>query len=495
MEDQASFNPLAVAMLMVTAYLTWSLPRRFAICPLLVMTCLMPLGQDLELFGLHFHLFRILLLIGMVRVVAKGEAARLKFAHMDKLFIWWIMISVLFGTMSKPSVELLVNRFGDAYNAAGCYFFVRCIIVSFEDIVTSICTLALVSMPVAAFMLVEKTTAHNLLSVFGGVPEITAVRDGHLRCQGAFRHPILAGVYGATQIPFFIALWFYQPQSRRLAIAALVSSLIIVITASSSGALMALFAGGCGMVMWKHRKYMRLIRRLTVVTILMLALIMNAPVWYLIAKLSDLTGGGGWHRAYLIDQAVAHFDEWWLFGTTYTAHWGPAGEVIAADPNMMDITNRYIMEGVKGGMLKLIFFVAIIVGCFKIVGRRIRTEALGNPNRLLIWAMGVSLFAHCLSFLSVDYFDQIIVLWYWLLGVIVCIGCISDKKPPPLGTEESEAENTLFESSKFQNQFSGNAIDVPTSRDQTTACEMLVLNGKASIKAGRLMLPENIYVC
>ena len=29
------------------------------------MTCLMPLGQELVLFGFHFYLFRILLLVGV----------------------------------------------------------------------------------------------------------------------------------------------------------------------------------------------------------------------------------------------------------------------------------------------------------------------------------------------------------------------------------------------------------------------------------------------
>jgi hypothetical protein len=105
-----------------------------------------------------------------------------------------------------------------------------------------------------------------------------------------------------------------------------------------------------------------------------LALMMNAPVWYLSAKLSEAMGGSGWHRAYLIDQWVAHFGEWWLFGTTYTAHWGPAGETIPGDPNMMDITNHFVMEAVKGGLLKLLLFVAMLVGCFKVIGRRLHLK-------------------------------------------------------------------------------------------------------------------------
>src|ERR1043166_4423958 len=283
-QDASNFNPIAVGLLLVLACLTWSLPRRLAICPLLIMTCLLPLGQDFVVAGLHFQFFRILLLVGMARIVLKGEAAQIEWCGVDKIFAWWAAVSVILGALSKPSTELLVNRLGDFYNAVGCYVFVRCLITDFEVVVLSVRTLAMLSLPVAALMIVEKTTTHNLLSVFGGVPEITFVRDGHLRCQGAFRHPILAGTFGATQVPLFAALWFYSREHRWLALLGMVSGLIIVFTASTSGALMALFVGMGGLALWKWRDHMRLIRRVSVVALIGLTLVMNAPVWYLFAR-------------------------------------------------------------------------------------------------------------------------------------------------------------------------------------------------------------------
>lgn len=327
LEDASNINSLALIALLAAVYLIWSLPRRQAVCPILAMTCLMPLGQNLVIFGLHFYLFRILLLVGILRVLFKQEARQLVMTRMDKIFVWWVAVSIVFGTLTKPSMELFVNRLGDAYNAFACYFLMRCLLVDFEDLVTSVRTLAWLSLPVAALMLVEKLTGHNWFSAFGGVPEMTYMREGHLRCQGAFRHPILAGTFGATQFPLFVALWFYRPQYRRLALMATVCSMIIVGTASSSGALMALAAGMAGMALWKWKAHMRLVRRGAVVLILLLAVAMNAPVWYLFDRLSGVIGGTGWFRSFLIDQTISHFDEWWLFGTTYTAHWAPAGEV------------------------------------------------------------------------------------------------------------------------------------------------------------------------
>lgn len=235
-QETSNVNSLALIGLLVSVYLLWTLPRRFAVCPILAMVCLMPLGQELILFGLHFYLFRILLLVGVLRVLFKHEARQLVMTSIDKIFIWWIAVSIIFGTLAKPSTQLFVNRLGDAYNAFGCYILMRCLLVDFKDLLTSVRTLAWLSLPVAALMLVEKTTGHNYFSVFGGVPEITAIRGDHLRCQAAFRHPILAGTFGATQIPFFIALWFYRPRYRLVALAAAASSLVIVVAASSSGA-------------------------------------------------------------------------------------------------------------------------------------------------------------------------------------------------------------------------------------------------------------------
>jgi hypothetical protein len=419
--QSTDLTPLAAVILLAMVSLTCVLPRRFAFCPLLILTCLMPLGQEIVLFDLHFPLFRVVLLVGVLRVILKGEAAQLKSTRLDKLFAWWVLVSVVFGSLSKPSMELFVNRMGDAYTAVGAYYFFRCVIVDFEDIVTSVRTLALASLPLAACMSVESNTGHNPFAVFGGVPPVSFLREGHVRCQGAFRQCILAGTFGATLFPLCVALWFYRPQYRRLAIVALAASLVITVTARSSGALIALAAGTSGLMFWKWRGYLRMIRWGVVIGILGLSLVMKAPVWYLLAKLSSVTGGGGWHRAWLISQAIDHFGQWWLFGTTYTANWGPAGEVIAADPNMMDITNQFVEEGVKGGILTLGLFVAIIVVCFNGIGRLLRAEVAEWPISFFIWTLGVTLFAHCLSFISVTYFDQIIVIWYWLLAAICLV--------------------------------------------------------------------------
>jgi hypothetical protein len=220
-----------------------------------------------------------------------------------------------------------------------------------------------------------------------------------------------------TLLPLFVGLSFLGGKNRLPALVGIVSGIFIIVTSRSSGALLAMGTVVLGFALWRLRTKMRLLRIGAVLTILLLALVMKAPVWYLIGRLSGIVGGTGWHRSYLIDQFVYHFNEWWFAGTTYTAHWAPGGQVLEVDPNNMDITNQYVKEGVDGGLAKLALFIAMIVVSYKTVGSAIR-RANSFAARFFIWSIGICLSAHCVSFLSISYFDQIVVMWYWLLAVI-----------------------------------------------------------------------------
>jgi hypothetical protein len=133
-----------------------------------------------------------------------------------------------------------------------------------------------------------------------------------------------------------------------------------------------------------------------------------------------MIGGSGWYRSYLIDQAINHFNEWWLMGTKNTAAWMPfalENDIFGAKA---DITNQFIGEGVNGGLLTLILFIMVIVYSFRTVGYSLKKyENNSFKEKITVWALGAALFAHVMSFFSVAYFDQIIVYWFLLLAAIV----------------------------------------------------------------------------
>jgi hypothetical protein len=280
--------------------------------------------------------------------------------------------------------------------------------------------LAVLIVPLAILMFIEYKTGRNLFSFFGGVPELSYIRKGRMRCQGPFLHPILAGTFGATLAPMFFCLWFQSDRGKIFALTGVISATIIMLTSNSSGPLMAFASGIVWFMMWPMRYRMKSIKWAIIGLFITLHVIMKAPVWYLMGRISSITGGTGWHRGDLIDAAISHFNEWWLIGTNYTKNWLLNDTL--EDPNMVDITNQYIYEGVNGGIFRLILFVMIISTCFRIIWVVVNENPEEtSEEKIIVWGMAGALVSHVVSFLSVSYFDQSAIYWYLLLALISTI--------------------------------------------------------------------------
>jgi hypothetical protein len=411
-------NFLGALVTILMGFLMVTVPRRYALLPLIIVTCYVTIGQGISIVGLNFTMMRVMIFLGWTRLILQGELEFPKLNVIDKTFIWWVAASIVIYVLKRSSAEDLVNRLGFAYNAVGLYFLCRILIQDMDDIVNIVKMLSIVIFPLAVMMLFEKLSGgNNPFFIFGGVPSISEIRNGSVRCQGSFRHPILAGTFGATLIPYFLALWFQGTKFRVKAVIGFVSATIITVTSSSSGPLISYAFGLIGMAMWAFKTKMRIIRWGIVIGLVTLQFVMKAPIWFLISRVGGIIGGGGYHRSELIDQAIQNFDEWWLAGATYTAHWMPTALAIA--PESSDITNQYISEGVNGGIIKMGLFIAIIIQCFRGVGGAVRAlESRLIHERILVWSLGAALLAHVAGYLSVTYFDQIIVSWYLLLAMI-----------------------------------------------------------------------------
>ena len=426
-------NEIVLISIFLLGIITLLLPRRYAFIPIIISACYLTLGQRIIIATADFTMLRIILLFCWIRIILRGEISTIKLNTIDKALILYIISAIITYTFLWNTTAALINRLGFAYDAIGLYFFFRILIRDFDDVELLLKTLAIIIVPLAGLMLVEKVTGRNLFYIFGGVSMFSEIREGSVRCQGAFSHPILAGTFGATSIPFFIALWFRDEGSKTLAIPGFIAATIIAVTPASSGPAIAYLLAIIGMLMWRFREHMRAIRWGLLFSLIALHMVMKAPVWFLIGRLGHLIGGGGWHRSELIDTFIRHFSEWWLIGTTHTRHWMPTG--VTYSPDQTDLTNQFIRVGVDGGMVTLILFTAVIVFCFRGVGQTLKA-AKDEPfaTRIILWAMGAALVAHIASFMSVRYFDQIILFWYLLLALISTISSLF-KDPGSLSTE------------------------------------------------------------
>jgi hypothetical protein len=415
-----TINPFAFTFMLLMGLLIITLPRKFVITPFIICTLFMTMGQRLIIMDFNFTILRILLAIGWLRVIIRRDIIPVNLNILDKVIIWWGLTAVITGLlldMGTNNFDNLQHRSGQIYTILGLYFLFKLYINDVNDIRRIMKTLTMLIIPLALIFLVERISGKNIFYIFGAVPEMTAIRDGRMRCQGPFAHPILAGTLGATLMPLCVMLWFDKGKNKFISLMGTVSTTVIMITSASSGPLLAYLSALLALFAWPLRNRMRFIRWSFLLSLITLHMLMKAPVWYLIGRISNITGGTGWGRAELIDIAIKHLNEWWLIGTTNTSHWDTVG--VLPNPNMMDITNQYILEGVYGGLGRMIFFIMIIVVGFRGIGNAMNAwKSEPASAQFLFWSLGASLFAHVLSFISVAYFDQLILVYCLLLAMI-----------------------------------------------------------------------------
>jgi hypothetical protein len=409
-----TLNGFATTFLIINILASFLLPRKWALLPVLVGACYMARGQGIEIFGFSFTVLRLLLAVGFARAIFLGEIQSYKICSMDKLMIGFsacILFSCIF---HKDIASALVFRSGLVYDSCGVYFLTRIFLQSLPDIVAFCRITAILLLPISLLMLNEHNTGINIFSVFGGIAEQPSIREGRIRAQGPFAHAILAGTVGGVCLPLMIAIW---QRHRISAIVGVFACLTMVFACASSGPIMSAMAGIGALCLWRYRSRMKIIRWLSAFAYIGLDFYMKDPAYYILARI-DLAGGStGWHRAYLIDMAFKHIDEWWLGGTDYTRHWMPTG--VSWSEDHADITNHYLRFGTIGGLPLMMLLIGIFVRGFSYVGQTLmRLTESSSEFCFLVWALGASLFAHAATCTSVSYFDQSSIFLYLILSAI-----------------------------------------------------------------------------
>ena len=430
-------TPAAVIFTVLTALYLLKSSRDWAPLPLLIGASYMTLGQEVLIGPFHFSVLRILIAVGFIRVMLKGEKIVGGWKSLDSIMMLWGIWAIASSAFHKDFSSALISHLGLTYDCLGLYFLLRVFVQDLEGVSKMAKVLIILLTPVALEMIVEHWQGKNAFAAFGGVPEESEIRGGRIRAQGPFGHSILAGTVGAVCWPMALVLW---RQNRRLALTGLIVTFSIVWASSSSGPIMTSLIILFGLCLWPARGQTRLIRIAALGAILLLNLLMNAPVYYLISKI-DLTGNStGWHRAALIEAAINHFNEWWLGGTDYTRHWMPTGVPWTQDHT--DITNHYIKMGVIGGFPLMLLFIGGLWSAFAAIGRALAVNTdMSSEQQFRIWILGAILFGHAATFLSVSYFDQTIIFVYMTLAIIGSLSTASvlksiDESEPSQPSEE-----------------------------------------------------------
>ncbi len=409
-------HPLVGVVVLATIALIFLLPRKYVLVPLLSTAILVPFGQVVVVGGIHFTVYRILVLFGLVRLMTTRPTPGMSrlaggLNGIDRVFVLWAVFLAIVFSVEWMDMQAVIRSLGTLLDAVGGYLVLRFLIHDMEDIQRAIKVFAIVAVVLAVCMTNEQLTHTNVFGLLGGTPVSVAVRDGQARSCGPFEVYITAGVFGATLVPLFVWLW-KGAQSRMLAAFGIIASTIITLTSSSSTPQLAYVAGIISLCFWPLRQHMRAFRWTLVLLLTGLHLAMKAPVWALIARI-DLTGSSsGYHRFMLVDSCIGHFSDWWLLGFKNYDEWGW---------DMWDLSNQYVAYALTGGLVTLALFIAVICKAFGLLGRA-RRLADDNAEGWFFWCLCAALVSHVVSYFGVLYFDQMQFVWFALLAIISAAG-------------------------------------------------------------------------
>jgi hypothetical protein len=407
----STMSPIALGAMLLAMVLIATLPRKWVIVPFLAFIFLVPLDEQFYVAGFHLFASRLVILCGCLRFLFKSRSTPSMFAGgftaIDKVFFFWAFCRALAFVLLYRVGGAVVNQVGFLWDVLGGYFLARCLIRDVDDIRRVAKTFVFIAVIMAGCMLYEHYSVKNVFALLMGGRVLPNIRNGNVRCRGVFEQEIIASTFGGTLVPFFLWLWI-GAKARVAAVLGLISSVIITITASSSTGISAALIAVAGLCLWPLREHMRKIRWGMVAMIAGLALVMNAPVWFILARVDFVGGSTGWDRANLIDQCVRHFSSWWLVGTGDNDTWGFF---------TWDLCNQFVAEAVQGGLATLILFLVLITRCFQRLGIA-RRLSRNRKQQWLLWTIGCILCGHLGGFFGISYFDQMKYWWFATLAMI-----------------------------------------------------------------------------
>jgi hypothetical protein len=333
-------HPLAFLATMAAGAAMVGVRRSQAILPLTLVACLIPGAQRLVVGTLDFNMIRILILFGWLRVFARGELRPLRLNEIDVAFIAWITAEAAYAIRGGPWVRGQRLR-----------LFAHSVYFLFTLLHPQTRCARRATWPGArrgGARRVRWATGRNIFAVFGGVP---AHHDSRwqLRCQRSRTRSWL-GASGDPRADLRRHVAPFPPW-RQVALLGAVSGIVIAVSSASSGPALSVLVGFLAFALWPLRRNLRALRWGLLLGATVIHFAREKPVWHLIARMSNLMGGEGYHRYSLIDAFIHRWREWWLVGTGSTAHWGPI---------LWDTTNQYVAEGVSGGIVTLVAFVTLL---------------------------------------------------------------------------------------------------------------------------------------
>ena len=435
-------NPISAIILVALCLMICGGSRRRALLVLFAGALYVPQSEGIHLLSLNLFSTRLLELALLARVISRREWSSFTLNAVDRAFLWLYIFSTVVFLLRSPDGQ--VFQVGVAVDAFIVYFCCRVLIDTPENFRWLLRSFVLLLIPFVLMVIIERARGDSPLAFIGWGSSGAWLRDGKVRCFASFRHPSLLGTVGVGFIPILIGIAFNR-EDRRRAVLGIALCLIVVWATNSGGPISGVAFGCVAWLCWRFRRRMRAVRWGIVGFIAMAAILMKAPVWYLIARVSEFTGGDGWHRSYLMDVSFQHLGQWWFIGM-------PVDDTVDWFPYMLmatggaDITNEFISFGLTAGLGAVALFILVLTRAFTALGKALQAVRDASPQpadaEYLLWGLGAMLAAHIVNWFGITYFDQTYVLWFAQLAAISTLSDWYIKKSFEPASETEEEKTT-----------------------------------------------------
>ena len=362
--------------------------------------------------------------------------------HIRSQFIWSRLDTVIalsmvvyfvipLFTFSLPFSEVLENRGGFLMDTWFAYLVTRFIITDRAKLITVIKCASIALVPLAILGVIECITHWQPFAPLRrfspwyheGQIIVSRSRFGLARALGPFSHAILFGCCFGIFLPFIYYLRHEKGPWRTWAYVISAIAFVGALSCVSSGGwIMASTVVFC-LALEKHKIWAKRLLILFLLLCIFTGIASNRPFYHVIVTRLNPVAGAGWHRAKLIDLAIERFDEWWFTG--YGGEdpgWGPVLGMAHTD-----LTNEFILAGVRYGVLGVIALCVVVVTAFRNVlytYRRTKDPRLKS----LCWSLGSLLLTTIVTWMSVSFFGQMMPLIYFVYGIIGSCFCFERMK-------------------------------------------------------------------
>ena len=321
--------------------------------------------------------------------------------------------------ISVPLSIAVENRAGFLMDAWFAYLVARFCITNERELVGFIKWVAVLLAPLAILGVLESVTGWRGFAMLSrNSPAFTyltgyGTRLGFFRAMGPFSHPILFGCGFAMFLPLIYYLRHEKGNWRFWGYVLACAVACGALSSMSSGPWVIVIVVIFCIAMEKMRRWCKPILIFVVVSCIFTELISNRHFYYVFASHANLMGGASWHRAKLIDVAIAHFSDWWLLG--YGMREPGWGHYFGM--SRTDAPNEFIMAGIRYGLLGIIALCSVLAMAFHCL-LRVYKRTVDSNLKHLYWSFGTVLFSVTIAWMSTSFFGQLVSIFYCILGII-----------------------------------------------------------------------------